>query len=134
MLQDSDTYPLGGHMDLSQVRYGMFLSGVHTNGVLTGLAIQDPPLTLVNGVLVGPGMSASVTVPEPGTFVLLSMGLGLMGLVARRRQRNHSARPATLDCAATEHDLTRNIKETGVDFFYGKTRPPLVFFPSERAP
>ena len=98
MLKDSDTYPLGGHMDLSQVRYGMFLSAVVDYGVLTGLAIQDPPLTLVNGVLVGPGMSA--TVPEPGTLALLPMGLGLIGLVARRRQRNYSARPAALDYAA----------------------------------
>lgn len=100
MFQDSIAYPFDGHMDLSQVLYGTFLHRADFNGVMTGLAIQDPPLTLVNGVLVGPGMSAAVTVPEPGTFVLLSMGLGLMGLVARRRQRNHSARPAALDCAA----------------------------------
>ncbi len=100
MFQDSLAYPLDGHMDLSKVLYGTFGLEVKFNGVTTGVAIQDPPLTLVNGVLVGPDMSVTVAVPEPGTFALLPMGLGLMGLVARRRQRNHCARPVALDCAA----------------------------------
>ncbi len=99
MFQDSVTYPLDGSMDLSQVRYGMFFLEAKFNGEWTGQANQDPPLTLVNGVLVGDNMSVTavvLSVPEPATFALLPMGLGLMGFAARRRQRSPSAMSAAL--------------------------------------
>jgi|GEM_PF-5924384 len=83
MLSDQTTFPLG-NLDLSKVVYGQYFLTLYYNGVAVGNIAQDPPLSYVNGVLSGPGMSIAVTtVPEPSMFVFLM--LGVPAILIRRR-------------------------------------------------
>ena len=36
----------------------------------------------------GAGVHMAVTIPEPGTYVMMLAGLGLLGFIARRRTQN----------------------------------------------
>ena len=86
LLADGNTFPFG-NLDLSKILYGQYQLDTYEDGVLVGSITQDPPLSLVNGVLTGPNMTVSVAVvPEPATYAMLLTGLGLMGAIARRRK------------------------------------------------
>jgi hypothetical protein len=78
-----------GSLDFSQVIYGSTEFWVQNDGVLIGSVGQDPPLTYDDGVLSGPGMTATFALtpaPEPGTWALLVLGLGSVGCGLRRRR------------------------------------------------
>jgi hypothetical protein len=73
-------------IDLSHVLYGSADVTKYFDGVVVGQIALDPPLHLVNGVLVGEGMSAAMTaVPEPASVLLILTGAGLLAM--RRPQR-----------------------------------------------
>jgi hypothetical protein len=60
-------------------------TGIYTIDLGTGMATS---LGTFNGTLSGLSVSA---VPEPGTYALLAMGLGVVGFIARRRRGNAAA-------------------------------------------
>jgi len=89
----SDTFKDSGGNSLDPMILvgGLFLNAVTTNSinspfVFTGPCSFDATLVCATGAVLSDGSSDLLTVPEPGTLLLLGIGLAGLGFGARRKQ------------------------------------------------
>ena len=81
----------GGQYGIAVTNFANFPTPLSVGSVLTGWSNGGAPESLGNGnyqiTVIGTG-SVAAPVPEPEIYAMMAAGLGLMGFVARRRQRN----------------------------------------------